>query len=279
MNSNRFTGEVFVITGAASGIGRELALQAAQDGAEVIATDRNESGLSETLGLGREKSLSIQPVLLDLVNADAIRQFANEVIPMLGRKRLVLVNNAGVGLASGAFGDTDLQDFEWLMNINLWGAIRMTKAFYPCFLSRNEGQIVNLSSVFGLIGVAMNVPYCTSKFALRGFTESLRMELQGTGIAVTSVHPGGIRTNIVRNALVRGNTSALLHEQSIRSFEKNAMTTAKSAASQILTAIEKKKQRLVIGRDGKAIDFLARLLPVAYTGIVGKQLKKAFGLD
>lgn len=275
-----FTGNVFIITGAASGIGRELSLHAARKRAHVIATDRNESALAETVHLAQKSGLAIQSVLLDVSDKEAITRFAGEVTPALDNRKLVLVNNAGAGLSSGTFHDTSLEDFEWLVNINLWGAIRMTKAFYPYLISRNEGHIVNVSSVFGLIGVMLNVPYCTSKFALRGFTESLRMELKGTGICTTSVHPGGIRTNLIRNTLVRQNiVDASRHGKYINSFEKHALTSAESAAAQILKAVEKKRQRLVIGRDGKAIDILARLFPLAYTGIVEKRLRKTFAVD
>lgn len=275
-----FTGTVFIITGAASGIGRELALQAVRKGAHVIATDRNETALAETVHLAQKSGLVIQSALLDISDKEDISRFAGDVIPALGSRKLVLVNNAGVGLSSGTFHHTTLDDFEWMVNINLWGAIRMTKAFYPYFISRNEGHIVNVSSVFGLIGVMMNVPYCTSKFALRGFTESLRMELKGTGICTTSVHPGGTRTNLIRNTIVRENiVDASRHGKYISSFDKHALTSAESAAAQILKAVEKKRKRLVIGKDGKAIDILARLFPVAYTGIIEKQLRKTFAVD
>jgi butyryl-CoA dehydrogenase len=277
MKGAAFTNKVFIITGAASGIGRELALQAAQKGASVIATDRNQAGLLETVSLAAERGHALQHQLLDVGDKDAIARFAGTVTPALTNRNLVLINNAGVGLSSGTFRETDLADFEWLLNINLWGAIRLTKAFYPYFFSRGEGHIVNISSVFGFIGVANNVSYCTSKFALRGFTESLRMELKGSGINIMSVHPGGIKTNIVRNALLKSNVvPASVHQKSIASFDKRALTTAPSAAAQILSALEKNKARLVIGRDGKAIDLLARLLPVFYTNILISQMKKMF---
>jgi butyryl-CoA dehydrogenase len=280
MKNKTFVDNVFIITGAASGMGRELALQAAKKGAYVLATDWNGDGLQETALLGKEQGIMIHTDRLDVSDKQAITRFAETVTPTLGNRKLVLINNAGVGLRSGTFEQTDLDDFEWLVNINLWGAIRLTKAFYPYFMQRKEGHIVNTSSVFGFIGVAMNAPYCTSKFGLRGFTESLRMELRGSGVHVTSVHPGGIKTNIVRNALVKDSKiEAAIHKKSVDAFEKQALTTAEKAAKQILYAIEKKKSRLVIGMDGKAIDFISRLLPVAYTGILERQLKKAFGVS
>ena len=279
MATANFTNQVFIITGAASGMGRELALQAAEKGAYVIATDKNETCLAETVSLGREKGLVLHSEVLDISDKGAIACFADKIVPSLEHRKLVLINNAGVTLSSGTFQHTDLEDFEWLVNINLWGAIRMTKAFYPYFFEHNEGHIVNLSSVFGFIGVAMNTPYCTSKFGLRGFSESLRMELKGTGIHITCVHPGGVKTNIVRNTLLKnGVIRTAQHRKSISSFDKKAMTTAASAATQILDAIACKKQRLVIGKDGKAIDWISRIFPVGYTSILEMQLKKAFGV-
>jgi NAD(P)-dependent dehydrogenase (short-subunit alcohol dehydrogenase family) len=280
MAASSFRNRVFTITGAASGMGREMALQAAAKGAEVWATDWNEAGLLETGSLAQQAGLSVGTSPLDVADKEAIARFADAIIPGLEGRELVLINNAGVGLRSGAFADTDLADFEWLMNINLWGAIRMTKAFYPYFLARNEGHIVNISSVFGFIGVAMSASYCTSKFGLRGFNESLRMELRGTGIYTTSVHPGGIKTNIVRNSRLKPNTfTEAEHQKTVDSFERAARTTAPHAAAQILAAVDKRRERLVIGSDGRAIDLLARLLPVGYTDILVKKLKKGFGVD
>jgi butyryl-CoA dehydrogenase len=275
---NAFTPSVVVVTGAASGIGRQLSLQAARRGAHVIATDNNRAALEETKNLSVQQGTVLQIATLDVSDATAIENFAAETVRQLSGRKLILVNNAGVALMSGTFQHTSLDDLAWLLNINLWGTIRLTKAFYPYFLQQNEGHIVNLSSVFGLVGIEQQSAYCTSKFAVRGFTETLRMELAGTGIRTTCVHPGGIKTNIVRNAGRRGEaTDDTFHQHSIARFEKNAMTTAEEAARQILDAIEKKKDRLVIGRDGWLLDFLARLLPVAYTRIVKRQIEKAFG--
>jgi butyryl-CoA dehydrogenase len=275
---NAFTTSVVVVTGAASGIGRQLALQAASRGAHVIATDVNRSGLDETKNLSVQQGTVLQIATLDVSDPEAIETFATETIRQLANRKLILINNAGVALISGTFQHTNLEDFAWLLNINLWGTIRLTKAFYPYFIERNEGHIVNLSSVFGLVGVEHQSAYCTSKFAIRGFTETLRMELIGTGIHTTCVHPGGIKTNITRNARLRGNAvNEAVHERSISQFEKTAMTTAEDAARQILDAVEKKKERLVIGRDGRLLDYLARWFPVSYSRIIKKQIEKAFG--
>ena len=277
MSGTSFSRSVVVVSGAASGIGRQLALQAAQRGASVVASDIDLAGLQETKQMGAGLGLDLDIHQLDVADREAVFRFADKIIPGLQNKRLVLINNAGVGLFTGSFEYTELDDFEWLLNINLWGAIYMTKAFYAYLLERNEGHIVNLSSVFGLAGVKNQSAYCTSKFALRGFTETLRMELMGTGINTTSVHPGGVNTDIARRALPKGAVAtAEMHRNTVKSFERAAITSPEKAASLILNAVEKKKQRLVIGRDGKAIDLITRLFPVRYTRLLKQQMEKAF---
>jgi NAD(P)-dependent dehydrogenase (short-subunit alcohol dehydrogenase family) len=277
MSSTNFKDQVFVITGAASGIGRQLALQAGSRGAVVIAADINTTALNETKDLGIQQGFQMDVYTLDVADKKAVSDFAGMIIPQLDGRKLVLINNAGVGLFSGNFLNTAQDDFEWLININLWGVIRMTKAFYPYFIQQNEGHIVNLSSVFGLGGFANQAAYCTAKFGVRGFTESLRMELTGTNIYTTCVHPGGIKTNIMRAATPKGpGLTEAIHLKAIATFDKIAMTTPEKAASLILRAVERKQQRLVIGRDGRVIDTLTRLLPVAYTKIFKRQMDKTF---
>ncbi len=228
---------VVLITGAGSGIGRSLAIQAAGCNARVIATDINEAGLAETNKLAGGK---LETHRLDVADAEAIAQFAAQLVPGLNGQPLVLVNNAGVALASGPFSETALADFEWLLSINLLGVIRMTKAFMPYLLHTNAGHIVNVSSVFGLAGVEHQSAYCTAKFGVRGFTETLRMELMPTNVGVTCVHPGGIRTNIARNSRIGsgGTVTPALHRQAAISFDKAAKTTADEAARQIWQGVE-----------------------------------------
>ncbi|GEO10134.1 SDR family NAD(P)-dependent oxidoreductase [Segetibacter aerophilus] len=272
-----FNNCVVVVTGAASGIGRQLALQAADRGAFVIAADINAVPLEETKQLGARKGLQMEVHVLDVADKKAVYEFAELIIPQLKGRKLILINNAGVGLFSGNFHHTNQDDFEWLMNINLWGVIRMTKAFYPYFMERNEGHIVNLSSVFGLGGFANQTAYCTAKFGVRGFTEALRMELMGTNIYTTTVHPGGIKTNIMRAAKPKGTfLTEEMHAKATADFDKIAMTTPERAAHLILEAVRRKKLRLVIGKDGRVIDMMTRLFPVAYTRIFKKRMDKAF---
>ena len=153
MKTSKFPNAVAIITGAASGMGQHMAVQAAQKGGHVIATDVNEEGLAETQAMAKALGFSIQTQHLDVSNKAAIDAFAQQTLPILNNRKLILINNAGIGLMSGNFNDTHLDDFENLLNINLWGVIRMTKAFYPYLIAQNEGHIVNISSVFGLGGV------------------------------------------------------------------------------------------------------------------------------
>lgn len=269
---------VVLITGAASGIGQQLALQAAAAGARVLATDRNAEGLAETARLA---TAPITTARLDMADAAAIAQFATDTVPTLGNAPLILVNNAGVALSSGTFADTDLADFEWLLSINLWGVIRMTKAFLPYMQAQQAGHIVNLSSVFGLAGVMHQSAYCTAKFGVRGFTEVLRMELAGTGIGVTCVHPGGIKTAIARSAR-RGVGSSITEgmlQQAARSFDRAARTTADEAARQIWRGVAQNQTRILIGPDARQIDWLTRLLPTRYTKLLRSRIEATFRTD
>ena len=272
---NLFQNTTVIITGAGSGIGRQLSLQATAEGASVIATDVNEAGLAETAQLAAG---SVTTARLDVSDAQAIRTFAAEMIPKLAGQKLILVNNAGVALGSGPFSETDLDDFEWLLSINLWGVVRMTKAFLPYMLSQNQGHVVNLSSVFGLAGVMNQSAYCTAKFGVRGFSDALRMELLDTGIGVTCVHPGGIKTNIAANAR-RGRSGFVtdaMHRQGAISFQKAAKTTPEEAARQIWNGVRQCKARVLIGADARQIEWLTRLLPTAYVKLMRTQIEKAF---
>jgi short-subunit dehydrogenase len=266
---------VVLITGAASGMGREMAIQAAQRGGIVIATDVNEKGLAETQELAKTAGFSINIQRLNVGDKTEIEDFAKKTLPILDNRPLILINNAGIGLSAGKFEDNYLDDFENLININLWGIIRMTKAFYPYLLQKNEGHIVNLSSVFGLGGVMFQSAYCTSKAGVKGFTEALRMELMDTNVKTTVVHPGGINTNIARNATPKGSLiTAEMHKEAIKQFEKNAPTSSAEAAKQILDAVEKNQDRLVIGKDGKMMSLMTRLFPVAFTKIMKSKMEE-----
>ncbi len=271
----RVRDSVCIVTGAASGIGRELVIQACQRGAgRVIGTDINGPGLAETDALVRSAGGKLESYVNDVGNAEQVNSFVDSVMPTLGGRRLILVNNAGIALCSGRFQDTTMEEFLRLLDINLIGAIRLTKGFYSYLLDHNEGHVVNVSSVFGLGGVDGQSAYCTSKFAIRGFTETLRMELHGSNVHVTCVHPGGIKTNIVRNSKPSGSVMTQeKYELLISDFDKIARTTADQAARQILNAIEKNRTRLVIGLDGKQFDWTTRILPIRYTALIIRQYR------
>lgn len=270
-----YSSSVTLVTGAASGIGRELAWQAAALGAEVWACDIDAAGLAATEQRIRAAGHRVQTFSLDVGDAKAIEAFVAEVTPQLQGQRLILINNAGVALTSGYFQDTSMEDMEWLFRINYWGPLRLMKGFYPYLLSQNRGHIVNLSSVFGLGGIARQSAYSPSKFALRGLTETLRMELVETQVRTTVVHPGGIDTNIVRNARISAHLAAS-KDTMVQEFARIARTSPQEAARVILAALPLGKQRVLVGADARLIDFLIRLLPQRYTRLFFWQTKKYF---
>ena len=232
---------LFIITGAGSGIGQALTLKAIVEGANVIAADINEQGLDETIAQTNGKA---EKYILD------------------------------VGLASRNFTETPLDDFEWLMNINLYGVVRMTKAFLPHLLKQNKGHIVNVSSIYGLAGMPTNSAYSTAKFGVKGFTDVLKAELLRTNVKVSSVHPGGIKTNIARNSRISSTQDVQLTKKTMAKFEKVALKMpASKAAEIIIDGIKKDKSRILIGSDAKALDFIVRLFPNSYHKIIAKVFK------
>ena len=260
-----------VITGAGSGMGRSMAVQLAQMGATVLISDINEVSLNETGKLidaagGKYKSYKVDVGVKSQIDALAAQ--------VLGEYKYidVLINNAGIAIGEASLGEVPLEDFERLININLWGVIHHTQAFLNVLLSRPEAAIVNTSSVFGLMGIPSQVPYCTSKFAVRGFTDSLRLELSGTNVAVTCVHPGGIDTNIVRNGIHYNGKKDATVEQ----FKKLVMTSADKAAGIIIRAIQKKSKRVMVGPDAKLIRFMTQVAP---TVVDGEILRRKKALD
>lgn len=271
-----YSNSIFIITGAGSGMGKAMTEQCLNKGATVFALD-----IREELLLTLKEQFPSKPLhtrVLDVADATAIASFAENTIPLLENKTLVLINNAGVALATGRFIDTPLSDFEWLLNINLWGVIRMTKAFLPYMLKTQKGRIVNLSSVFGLAGVANQSAYSTSKFGVRGFSDVLRMELHDTPIKVTTVHPGGVKTNITRFSKMGGTVfTSKMMEETISRFDEIAKTSPEKAAGFILKAAEKGQARLIIGADGRLFEWITRLFPTAYIGILKFGLERRFG--
>jgi NAD(P)-dependent dehydrogenase (short-subunit alcohol dehydrogenase family) len=262
---------VAVITGAGSGMGRCLAQQLAGMGSALAISDADEKGLAETAKmLGSPKGKVTQHVV-NVADEARMKAFADEVEAQHGRTT-VLFNNAGVAVL-GKFEELSVEDIRWLMEINLWGVIYGVFYFMPLLKKERRAHIVNTSSVFGLVGVAGQTAYCASKFAVRGFTESLRNELDGTNIFVTSVHPGGIKTAIAKRARLGARANANLYQDSVSRFERVATTTPQEAAARILKGVEKYEPRVLIGSDCKQADILQRLRPVGYWKMVAKKIQ------
>jgi NAD(P)-dependent dehydrogenase (short-subunit alcohol dehydrogenase family) len=266
-----FNQKIAVITGAGSGMGRSLAQQLAQRGATVLISDYNEAALAETSKLIADSGGKYKAYKVDVGVKEEVYAFAEKVLAEYGFIDL-LINNAGIAIGEATLTEVPLADFERLININMWGVIHHTRAFIEVLLKRPEAAIVNTSSVFGLMGIPTQIPYCVSKYAVRGFTESLRLELNGTNVAVTCVHPGGIDTNIVRNGIHYNGKK----EATVEQFKKLVMTSADKAASIIIRAIEKKSKRVMVGPDAKVIRFLTQLSPSTIDRQIIKR-KKALG--
>jgi short-subunit dehydrogenase len=260
-----FAGRTCVITGAASGIGAALALNLARRKAVLVLVDKDTDGLERVAALAREVGAEVSTYVIDLSDGGDRTDFAAEIAGRHGGADL-LVNNAGVAL-SGTFEQVSLKDVEWLLEINLYAVIRMTKAFLPQLLSRPGSHVVNISSLFGLIAPPSQVAYVTSKFGVRGFSEALRHELAGR-VGVTVVHPGGVKTNIAANARLSGPDVTGEQAARARAFAEAALTLPpEDAAQQIVTAIQERRPRLVITRVAKMADWLARLTPSRYWSI------------
>lgn len=273
-----FQDKVVVITGAGSGMGRELALQFASKGAKVALNDWNHDKLQETLAMVKEKGGTGIARRFDVANKEAVYSFADEVVGYFGQVDVV-INNAGIALPPKSLELTEYENFEKVVGINMWGVIYGTKAFLPHLKKRPEAAILNTSSVFGIMGYPTQGAYCTTKFAVRGFTESLRLELEVEGVKnvqVCCIHPGGIKTGIVSNIdHSKSGVSKEKRAEMAKGFNEMAPTTAASAATQIIQAIERSKPKLLIGSDARFIDKVVRLLPTKY----GKILLKRFNAD
>ncbi len=267
INSNT----VAVVTGAASGIGRALAQHLATKGAALALADVNEAGLEET-----RASLSGVKTSLHIVNvadANRVSTFAQEVLEQHGRANL-LFNNAGVALG-GRFSEVTLEDMHWLININFWGVVHGCQSFMPILKKEPVAHIVNTSSVFGIFAPPGQTAYSAAKFAVRGFSESLRHELEGSSVKLSVVHPGGIKTAIARNARVGANvtTRADRLERELKNLEKSFITTPEAAAERIVRGVERDEPRILIGRDAVQIDWIQRLFPSTYWGVLKKVLR------
>lgn len=262
-----FKQRVAVVTGAASGIGRSLALQLAERGANLALADTNAVGLAETRVLAEAAGAHCTTCVLDVADREAFDEFARQVANDHGEVHMVF-NNAGVTLVDSVE-NQDFDDFHWLMNINFWGVVHGTRAFLPYLQQVDEAHIVNISSVFGIVAVPMQSAYNSSKFAVRGFTEALKMEMADSHIRVSCVHPGGIKTGIVRNSRMNESTIDAPRDELSAEFDAKARTTAEQAATVILEGVLRNRRRILVGGDAKIMSLLTRLFPGSYEKLLG----------
>lgn len=259
---------VAVVTGAASGIGRALAVRLASEKIAGIAlSDVNSAGLEETAQMVERAGGRVSTHVVNVANRSEMENFVRAVVEQHGGATHI-INNAGVSL----FGDVEevsLEDIEWLMSINFWGVVHGTKLFLPILREQKSAHIVNVSSVFGIIAPPSNAAYAAGKFAVRGFTEALRHELTGSSIAVSLVHPGGIRTNIATNGRLGAGACESERRATVNTFNaKLTPTLPETAADVIVRGIKRREPRILIGADARQISFFSRLFPRQYIKIM-----------
>ncbi|MDY6905846.1 MAG: SDR family oxidoreductase [Thermodesulfobacteriota bacterium] len=268
--------KVVAITGAGSGIGRGLALRLASEGCALALSDINETGLQETAGMIKAPGAAVSTHVVDTGNRDRVYQYADDAAAHHGGVDMI-INNAGVTV-SESLEKVSYEDFEWLININMWGVVYGTRAFLPLLKKRAEGHIVNISSINGMVPFPHNGPYNMSKCAVRAFSETLMQELNGTGIHVTCVHPGGIKTNILANARFYHTPGGQLNQtEAAGKFARLAKTTPDKAAAIIIAGIKENKKRIMVGMDARMMDLTSRISPIGMvmrTGVITRKVMK-----
>jgi short-subunit dehydrogenase len=251
---------VAVITGAGSGIGRALAIELAREGCALALADKDAHTVANTAAEAKKAGAgTVSTHAVDVADLAAMTGFRDEL----------LINNAGVALA-GELEEVSVDDMRWLFDTNFWGVVYGTRLFLPLLRQQREAQIVNMSSIFGIMAVAGQAGYAASKFAVRGFSEALRHELGDTAIRVTTVHPGGVRTNIARNARLPAKVDANRRDALVARFDALARSTPRAAAERIVRGIKRGEQRIVLGVDAKLMAALAWLVPVRYWMIIDR---------
>jgi len=270
-------GSAAAVTGAASGIGRALAHELARRGCDLALADRDEAGLQAVSAeIAKISQRKVTVHRLDVSEPSEIAAFAQAASlehPALN----IVVNNAGVALL-GQFGEIEQAQMEWLFNINFWGVVHGTRAFLPQLARQREAHIVNISSIFGIVAPPGQSAYCAAKFAVRGFSESLRHELAmaNSPVRLSVVHPGGVATNIARSSRTgSGVTDNARRAQSIERFDALARTTPTAAALRIIAGIERNEPRILIGNDARFMDLLQRFRPGTYWKVMQRQIEKA----
>ncbi|MDJ0789362.1 MAG: SDR family NAD(P)-dependent oxidoreductase [Myxococcota bacterium] len=263
-------GRVAAVTGAGSGIGRALAVELARSHCDVALSDVDEASLEETRKLVLATGRRAFARVVDVRDAEAVDAWARDVVAEFGGVQLIF-NNAGVALAARLTRVT-LDEFRWLMDVDFWGVVHGTKSFLPHFQAAGEGHVVNVSSVFGLIAFPGNGTYNAAKFAVRGFTEALAIELEmeGSPVQVSCVHPGGIKTNIARLARVGTDEEQPDRAEMSDAFDRAARTTPERAAQVILDGVRRNRRRILIGPDARVISGVQRLLPVGYQRLLAR---------
>lgn len=265
-------GGVAVVTGAASGIGAALADVLAARGCALALADLEAAGLRDVAARARRAGVSVSEHRLDVADHEAVAAFPDAVLAGHGRVS-VLVNNAGVALG-GRFEQVSPEDFDWLISINFGGVVRMTRAFLPLLRREPVAQLVNLSSVFGIVAPPGQAAYAASKFAVRGFSEALRHELAGSPVGVTVVHPGGVRTAIAANARCTGLSNAETEAQA-KVWARFLRLDPQEAAERIVRGIERREKRVLVGRDAQRIALVQRLFPVEYWRVLQRGIRRS----
>ena len=275
MRRYTFTGGTAVVTGAASGIGAALAAGLAARGSHLVLLDRDADGLAAVAAAARTASTGVRVTehVADLADP-AAAVAAGEAIAAAHPDTTLLINNAGTALA-GTFEQVDAAQFDAVMAVNFHAVVRLTRALLPVLTRHPGSHLVALSSVFGIVAPPGQTAYCASKFAVRGFVESLRGELAPAGVGVTCVHPGGVRTNIARDAIVGSRLPAAQWEAGRDRFSRMLTLDPADAAETILRAVQRRRPRVLVGRDAVVIDKIARLLPVGTGRLLAAATRRA----
>ena len=258
------TDKVIAITGAGSGIGRSLAIQLAREGSHLSLSDVDADGLKETKNL-ISQNINVTTHLVDVADRQQVYDWAKKTVKEHDHVDCI-INNAGVA-SSASIEEIAYQDFDWVFNIVFYGVLYGTKAFLPYLKERPDAHIINISSVNGFTPFPNNGPYNCAKHAVKAFSQTLNQELRGTSVNITSVHPGGIKTNIARN--IRSYDSAEVQQERIERFDRAARTSPDQAAKIIIKGMLKNRKRLLVGNDARVFDILNRLFPQKFADLFG----------
>ena len=267
---------VAVVTGAAGGIGAALALQLAEKGCHLALADVNGAGLAKVAAKAQAYGVKVSTLVLDMGQAESAQGLLDHVLAHHGRAT-VLINNAGVALG-GQFEQVSEEDFDWLMSINFGAVVRLTRVFLPLLQQSQAAQIVNMSSIFGIIAPPGQTAYSAAKFAVRGFSEALRHELEAgnSSVRMTLLHPGGVRTGIATSARLPASVTAQEIKLHQKNWQKALRLSPEAAARRILRGIERREPRVLVGDDAVAASWIQRLLPVTYWRWVARGMSRSF---